>query len=63
MVHSRGIVLGIAALALLSWVAPARAAEPVDSQLPKYDVTWTSPSTSITGGMPIGNGRIGGESD
>jgi alpha-L-fucosidase 2 len=39
--------------------APARAAEPVDSQLPKYNINWTSASTSITGGMPIGNGRVG----
>lgn len=49
-----------ALLSLAVALAPARAwaAEPVDTELPKHHVTWTTPSTGITESMPIGNGRV-----
>ncbi|OPH58178.1 hypothetical protein BC351_24900 [Paenibacillus ferrarius] len=31
----------------------------VDTELPKYNVVWNSPSNDITGSMPIGNGNLG----
>lgn len=44
--------------ALLLASARVGAAEPVDTELPKHNITWTTPSTGITESMPIGNGRV-----
>lgn len=49
--------LPILGLGCLLATSSAAAAEPVDTELPKYDVSWTSPSASIVDSMPIGNGQ------
>jgi hypothetical protein len=48
------------ALATCALLIPGEAlgAEPVDTQLPNYDIAWTSASASIVDSMPIGNGAV-----
>ena len=55
-VRCRSAALASALVSTL--LRPASAVEPVDTELPKHDVLWTSPSASIVDSMPIGNGRV-----